>query len=256
MTAKLLTEKAISVINHYKNFTNGIAVCSVPYFNNKHTKIRAGLRVQLGKGSPEEILDEAEGVSILQKINLKALDSISLKKFLVENNIGIDCSGLAFHVLNAEMIGRGKGKLKLSFPNAHNPIAILRAKLRPIENTAVATLVHDKNSRIVDLRFIAPGDMISMMGGPDVNDRDHVLIVHEVDYKDEVVVSISYTHAMAWPTDGEYGHGVKQGVIRVSDLTKPITEQEWLEDGRHDDENYTLARAKKSKTEIRRLNWL
>jgi hypothetical protein len=256
MTAKLLSEKAFSVINHYKNFTTGFAVCSIPYFNNRRDRARAKLRAQAGKGSPQEILDEAESVATHQKINLKALDSLSLKKFLVDSNIGIDCSGLAYYILNAEMESRGKGRLKLSYPYQKGPIGFLRALLRPIENTDVATLAHDRNSRQIELKYIQPGDMITMVGGPDNNDRDHVLVVHEVDYKDDVVAGISYTHTVAWPTDGVYAHGVRQGTIRIIDIEKPITEQDWLEAEMTGSSNYTFTRATKSKTEIRRLNWL
>jgi hypothetical protein len=256
MTAKLLSEKAISVINEYKNFTAGFAVVSIPYYNNKHLRARASLRARAGKGSPKEIMDEAESTAVLQKINLKALDSISLKKFLVDNNIGIDCSGLVYYILNAEMEAKGKGRLALSYPYAKGFLGMLRAKFRPIENAGVATLAHEKNSRAVQLRYVQPGDIITMLGGPDNSDRDHVLVIHEVDYKDDVVVSIGYTHATAWPTDGEYGHGVRQGQIKITDVAKALTEQEWIEANMTGESNYTFTRAQKSKTELRRLNWL
>ena len=256
MSAKLLSEKAIAVIDHYKNFTTGIAVCNVPYYNNKRIKVRAGLRVQLGKGSPEEIMDEAVHFALSQKVNLNALDSISLKKFLVDNNLGIDCSGLAYYILNAELQSRGKGRLKLSHPYSKGFLGFLRSWLRPIENTDVATLGHVHNSRSIELKFIAPGDLVTMQGGPEGQDRDHVLIIHEVDYRDDAITEIHYTHTVAWPTDGEYGHGVRQGVIKITDLQKSITEQDWVENERTKEDNYTFTRAQKSTTEIRRLNWL
>ncbi len=255
MTAKLLSEKAISIISEYKNFTTGAAVCSIPYYNNRRVQARARLRAQIGKGSPKEILEEAESVAILQKTNVHALDSISLKKFLVDNNIGIDCSGLVYYILNEEMESRGKGKLKLNFPNSKG-IGKLRSFLRPVENADVATLAHDENSRVIELKFAEPGDMITMVGGPDNKDRDHVLVIHEVNYKDDVIVAISYTHTVAWPTDGEYGHGVRQGIIKITDLTKSIVEQNWSEADMTGADNYTFTRAQKSKTELRRLNWL
>jgi hypothetical protein len=256
MTAKLLSEKALAVINEYKNFHEGFAVSNIPYYNNKRAKVRAGLRVQLGKGSIEEIRDEAESVAAKHKINLKAVDSLTLKKFLVDNNIGIDCSGLAYYILNAELEAKDKGKIDLSYPYSKGLMGKLRSTFRKIENTDVATLAHESNTRPIELRYIQPGDLITMIGGPDANDRDHVLIVHEVDYKDDIVASISYTHTIAWPTDGEYGHGVRQGVISITNIEKPITEQDWTEADRQKDENYTLTRALKSKTEIRRLNRL
>ncbi len=248
MPTKLLSEKALSVIGQYMNFHIGGAVCSIPYYNNRHLRARAKLKVQIGKGSPENIQDEVENTALLQKINLKAIDSVSLKKFLVENNIGIDCSGLAYYILKSEY-----EHLKLSFPFQKGLLGKLRARFRPIENADVATLAHDKNSMTIDLKNISQGDMITMLGGLENKDRDHVLLIHKVDYTDSTPSTIYYTHTIAWPTDGEYGHGVRQGIIKITDLEKSLTEQEWIEVEKTAEENYTLLRALKSKTEIRRL---
>jgi hypothetical protein len=61
-------------------------------------------------------------------------------------------------------------------------------------------------------------------------------------------------HAIAWPTDGEYGHGIHDGKIEITDINKSILEQRWIENNVIENENYTLIRAQKSITEIRRLN--
>lgn len=258
MTAKLLSEKAIAVINEYRNFNTGFAVCNIPYYNNRHTRLRGALKAHVGKGSPQDIREELKNVAALQKINLKAIDSITLKKLLVDNNVGIDCSGLAYYILDAESRSKGKGSLSkhISFTNGFNFLRKIKNKLHPEKNTGVVTFASDKNSRPIELRYIQPGDMITMLGGPDNSDRDHVLIVHEVDYKDDVVVAVSYVHAVAWPTDGEYGHGVRQGQIRVTNVEKLMTEQDWIEADMTGEHNYTFTRAQKSKTELRRLNWL
>lgn len=258
MSAELLSDKAFSIISSYKNFNIGFATCTVPYYNNKHLRLRARLRAQAGKGSVPEIHDEAENIALIEKVNLKALDSLSLKKFLVDHNLGIDCSGLAFYILNAESEARGAGELTrhLSFPNSKGMMGAIRSKLRPIENTDVATLAHNDNSRIIPLKDVKPGDMITMVGGIEGKERDHILVVHEVNQKDGTLVGINYTHTVAWPTDGEYGHGIRSGLIRITDHQKPLTEQEWIEADKTGEENYTFTRAAKSKTEIRRLNWL
>ncbi len=258
MSAKLLSEKAISVINQYRNFSTGTAVCTIPYFNNRHTELRGGLKAQVGKGSPEDIMEEAKNAALIEKVKLEALDSVSLKKFLVDRNLGIDCSGLAYFILDAESESKGKGSLKksLSFPFAKSIFRKFRVHTQPEKNTDVATLAHDDNSRAIQLKYIQPGNMITLRGGPEERDRDHVLVVHEVNFRDDVPAEIGYTHAVAWPTDGEYGHGVRQGQIRITDLSKSITDQEWIEAGETGEANYTFTRALKSKTEIRRLNWL
>ena len=258
MSAKLLSEKALLVINQYKNFNVGAAVCSVPYYNNRKAQLRGGLKAQVGKGSPKDITEELETVARMQKINTQALDSITLKKILVDNNLGIDCSGFAYHVLNKECLARGKGEIKnfIFFDNATNFWRRFRAKTQPEKNIGAATFAHENNSRIVSLKDVQPGDFITMIGGPEGNNRDHIVVIHEVTFKDDAPVALSYTHSIAWPTDGEYGHGVRQGLIRIIDLDKPITNQEWIEENATGSENYTFSRALKSKTELRRLNSL
>ncbi len=251
MITKTLSDKALSVINEYRNFNIGDATCSIPYYNNKHLRLRATLRAQGGKGSPREILEEVEQVAAQQKINLKALDSASLKNLLVDTNIGIDCSGLAYYILSAE-----KGGLNLSFPFSKGILGKLRSTFRKIENAGVATFAHDANSSAVSLRNVEPSDIITMVGDPDERVRDHILTVHQVDLKDGVPTVIHYTHAMAWPSDGEYGHGVRQGIITLTNLDKPITEQEWIEADKTGSENYTFTRAQKSTTSLRRLRIL
>ena len=256
MSSKFLSEKAISVINRYKNFTVGSAVFSIPYYNNRHFGARARLLAQVGKGGPENILEEIENLAHREKVSIANADSVSMKKFLVDHDIGIDCSGFAYHILDAETRDRGKGTLEkhLAFPLCTGFMGILRAKLGPEKNTGVASLAHEQNSKIILLKDIMPGDMITMIGRT-TTQRDHILIIHQIDYRDFIPETIYYSHSIAWPTDGEYGHGVRQGIIKIADASKPLIEQEWIENEKIGTENYTLARALKSQTEIRRLHW-
>jgi hypothetical protein len=87
-----------------------------------------------------------------------------------------------------------------------------------------------------------------MMGGLDNNDRDHMLVIHQIEYQNFVPTEIHYSHVMAYPEDGIYGTGVKQGVIQILKPEAGLLEQKWSE-------NIIFARAQKSKTEIRRLKW-
>ena len=87
------------------------------------------------------------------------------------------------------------------------------------------------------------------------SERNHILVVHTVDYQNFVPTMIHYTHSIAWPDDGQYGHGVRQGTIEILEPTKGITDQKWTEKGKTGAENPTYLRAKISKTEIRKLGW-
>lgn len=257
MEIKRLSEKALSVFDSYMNFTLGNSICSIPYFNNKRTNRRAAFRVLIGKGSIKDIHDEIEQMVIIDKININNLSSESLKKYLVENNIGIDCSGFAYYILEAENESRGYGKLdkNLRFPLCKGFIGKIKCSMRPIENAGVQTFAHNDNSKSVLMKDILPGDMITIIGVGEDDDRDHILIVKEIEYSDGVPNVIRYIHTMHWPTDGEYGHGIKEGEIVVRNPNDNILDCIWREDDKDGVENYTYKKAKNSHTEIRRLKW-
>ena len=266
MNTKTLSPHALSVIEHYTHFKVGSATCSIPYFNNKTTKTRGGLRVRIGKGSPKEILEEVETILVKMHVDTNTLSAETLKKLLTDENIGIDCSGFAYYVLNAQLQEDGKGALDkhISFVNCHGILGKIRAKLRPVENCDVATLSHDRNSTVVPLKETQPGDIITMITPPSDsdtssstptqrNERDHILVIHQVEYQNFSAYKIHYTQAVAYPEDGVYGTGIKQGTIEIHDHTKPLTEALWTENGVQGSSNRILIRAQKMKTEVRRI---
>lgn len=262
MNTKTLSNRALSVIDQYLNFKVGAAICSVPYFNNKTVKMRGGLAVHGGKGSPKEIFEEVESLLVKAHAAPSSVTPDSLRKLLVDNNIGIDCSGFAYYVLNAESEETGKGTLDkhLSFVQATGFFRKILSSLRPVINTGVLTLASDKNSQILPLTEIKPGDIITMLGNINsqnsMDERDHILVIHQVEYQNFIPYNIHYSHAVAYPEDGVYGTGIKQGTIEISDIRKPITEQIWIEHGRQGEANRIFARAQTSTTELRRLKWL
>ena len=255
MTTKTLTKPALEIIDQYLHFKVGPATCSIPYFNNKTVRARAALRSLTGKGSPVEILEEIQGIIVKNHVDTNTLTDESLKKVLTDSNIGIDCSAFAYYILNSESTELKKQSLNksLHFPNAYGLFGKLICKLRPVTNCDVANFAHNVNSKIILLKEVKPGDTITMLGGPDVNDRNHILIIDKVDYQESTAgnapTKISYVHSIAYPEDGVYATGIKTGLITIIDLNKNITEQIWSE-------NQLLARAQKSQTELRRLNFL
>ena len=274
MNTKTLSQHALSVIDQYLHFKAGTAVCSVPYFNNKVTVKRGALRAYGGKGSPQDIFVEVQEIAIKKRISLSvvvgsstAFADESLKKVLVENNLGIDCSGFAYYILNAESQESGKGSLDrhLSFIKCVGMIAKIRCSLRPIENCDVATLANDTNSRVMSAKEIQPGDFISLLSTADAQaekghsqtaQRDHILVIHQVEYQNFIPTKIHYSHAIAYPEDGIYGSGIRQGLIEILDPEKDLLEQKWIEEGKEGSENRLFMRAKSSQTEVRRLKWM
>jgi hypothetical protein len=237
-----------NIINGYRN---------VPYFNNKTTGRRAALAVHIGKGSSKDIQTEINEIAVREKIDLKSLSDEQIKKLLVDHNIGIECSGFAYYVLSEESKLKGKGELKghFKFPFAHGVIGRLRSALRPVENIDVKTFAHDENSKVVEISDVKVGDIITMTKSEEQGVRDHILIVNKIDAENNLPKTLHYVHSVAWPTDGEYGSGLHEGKIEIVDLGKPIVDQDWIELGKTGEENYTHARARKSVTELRRLNW-
>ena len=128
--------------------------------------------------------------------------------------------------------------------------------MNPVKNIDVETFASDKNSYIVALKEIQPGDMITMTKSQEESSRNHILVIHQVEYQNFVPVKIHYSHSFAYPTDGVYGTGVKQGYIEIVRPDDNVVEQRWLENGKEGEDNRIFQRALKSKTELRRLRWL
>jgi hypothetical protein len=246
---KIVSTEAQAVIDAYTRLPIG-AGCSTPYYNNRRGKIRGGLNAAIGKGTPKEICDEVQILSLRRNISLRKTSSDDLKRFLVEEGIGIDCSGFAFHVLNAESKARGHGALFPHLVIKKNIIRRILSRLRPASNVGVGTLSMDENSTPIEYADVEAGDFFSIIGsGPD-HTYNHIMVVTKVNGN-----VISYSHSYAWPSDGKYGHGIKNGIITIIDPKKPITEQQWNESGETGQSNYTLQNALGArKVLIRRLN--
>ena len=243
MSVVSLSKSAEQVVHDFLNIEIGKTTFACPYFNNRRSKKRAGLRVLIGKGSPTDIAEEVELLGLREKTPIKKLQKKDLLAFLVDHNIGIDCSGFAFYVLAAEVkekTGKPLAK-KLRFPYAgflRKPLT----RLRPVENAGVKTLVHEKNAAPVKIADIAPGDLIYMLSGTSVGSPDHVLVVEKVWKDDGELQKVQYTHSLRWSTDAPTGHGVRRGTIEFDGKKKGLEHQTWKEQAKTGTENETLKR--------------
>jgi hypothetical protein len=231
MNTKTLTTEALSIINQYEHFRIGSGECVIPYFNNKIKRNRMGLRAFNGKGSPKEIYEEVSIMLVRDHVDKETISGDILKKTLVDHNIGIECSGFAYHILNAESRARGIGTLDkhIHFVNCKGIIGKIRCSLRPIENCDVLTFSAEKNSTEISIDKIQPGDIITMLGTGTAVDRNHVLIIDQVEYQNFSPTKIHYVHSIAYPTDGVYSTGIRRGTIDVTDLATSIVNQSWRE---------------------------
>lgn len=262
MNTRLISEQAIKGIRQYLHFRVEQAECNIPYFNNRRTGLRAALPVLVGKGSPKQIFEELEIIAAQEKVPLKSFTNETLKQFLMLHNIGIDCSGFAYFILNEESLARGKGSLDrhISFVYARGIVSKIAAHLNPVKNVDVRTLADNKNSTEIAIKDIQPGDMITMIGSSNTptegfTERDHILVIHQIEYQNFIPATLHYVNSIAWPSDGMEGHGVREGTIEIANPNLPISEQLWTEAGATGAAHYTHARAKVSTTQVRRLKY-
>jgi hypothetical protein len=248
MKTQSLTQNALRVIDHFNNLRIGQKQIRCPYMNNKNNRIRASLRVKCGKGSPKEIEEEAQIEALKKHVALEKKTTQEIRQFLIDNNIGVDCSGFAFYILQAQFGSACLSRLKR--PEA-SFVRQCIAKWRPVENTNVAVLAHEGNSvEVKTVSNIRPGDMIIIRSSNSKSaTRDHVLIVTHTTNS-----VVAYAHSLAWASDGQYGHGIKHGSITVTDPSANLLKQTWTENGKTGEQNESWRRASEATSfEIKRL---
>lgn len=271
---RMLSPRANQMIESYCNLPfPDIAGVRVPYFNNAKAGRRAELRALIGKGSPEEIVEEAQILSLQYNAGIfdktghccrhnqhtgETVTADDIRHFLVDHNLGIECSGFVTHVLDAHYLEtRGfKVSPKLHSASRANVLRYLITRLRPVENISVRTYADNRNSALV-LGSIQPfkyeniqsGDLVIMLATGPGKKRNHILLVTKVDER-----GLSYVHARAWSREGLYGHGVSRGEIIFSQPQESLLAQTWTEQGYSGRDNETYAEAQNASTvEIRRL---
>lgn len=257
MKTKSLTPQAQQVIKEFLHLPFKEQDINCPYFNNRRVGLRGALRVLVGKGSAKEIVEETVLVGLRDKVNTRKLSNEKLKKFMVDHNLGIDCSALAYYILDAQMKAMRKGSLRraIKLSRVRNPLRKLVALLQVIKNVNTATLASSANSKKISLKKVQPGDIIILMGYGKKKDRDHVMVVNEVEYEDNGLPTVvHYVHALRWNSDGKYDHGVRMGKIEIDNWGKTFLDQRWTEQGKGDEQNGTLQNARDAeRVEIRRL---
>ncbi len=257
MQIELLSQHAFRVMNGYVELPFPNKKVNCPYFNNKRHQIHGSLRVHIGKGSPDDIIEEAIIEALKRKINLNDLTEEETKKFLVDNNLGVDCSALVYHVLQQEVKNKKCHNLAncITFPDIKNPIRKLIARIRNVENTSVSVLAHGKNSQKININKIKPGDLIVMLETGHDHKMNHVMLIFKTETFDGQTKKIYYVHSFHWSSEGKYNHGVRKGTIEIIDDSEDLLNQKWTENEKENENNETYLHAKMAKKLcIKRLN--
>lgn len=121
-------------------------------------------RRKYGKSDPETLVKDTLEIA---KENNQKLDEMSIeeiRQFMVDNTLGVDCSGFAYHLLNLLLRTIGKESMEDNgFPKASKT------------NVQVLTS-NDFSVPIADLSQTQPGDLIKLNSDQDLL---HVLVVLE-----------------------------------------------------------------------------
>ena len=255
------------MISDYFNLPFDVGGVRCPYFNNARLRQRAQLSVLVGKGTPAEIADEARIVSRQYKKGIfdneghccvhshSPEEHIScIRRFLIDNNLGVDCSGLVAHVLTRHFLESKKIDLrkKMFIAAPRNFFRWLIGRLRPIEQMSVSVFASDANSSPLDkISELRAGDLIVMLKTGPRRNRNHMLLVTGTENG-----SIAYVHSRAWQSEGQYGHGVSGGVIKITSPGAGLLQQEWSENGCTGGANETLTEAGQAEVlQMRRLKF-
>jgi hypothetical protein len=263
-----LSPSALKTIHNYLNLPFvGVSGVRCPYFNNARLRQRGQLKVLVGKGTPEEIVEEAKIISIQYRANVFDKNGVfnahvehpaeheqaeCIRQFLVDNNLGVDCSGFITNVLQKHFYETKQIDLarKLFITPKKNFLRWIISRLRPVEQINVKVYADNKNTEVINnLKALQPGDLIVILKtGPNKN-HDHILLVEEIEGN-----IIKYVHARAWSSEGKYGHGIAHGTISIANPEKNLLEQVWEEKEKTNENNETYLEAKQGEIlEIRRI---
>lgn len=271
----MLSASAQKMIHDYLNLPfTGLAGIRAPYFNNARVGRRGELRALVGKGTPHEIVEEAKIASLQYHAGFfdksgncclhnehtgAEVTAEDIRRFLIEHNLGVECSGFVTHVLRAHFEEVKKIDIvhRLAICPTQKFWRRIICQLRPVENSNVQVYADDRNTDLVasdamgwNYSAIQPADLMILLNVAPHDNRNHVMLITDVTDK-----RLAYVHARAWASEGRFEHGVAEGEIRIVDANKGLLEQEWMELNKNGNENETWIEAKNAKVlEIRRIN--
>jgi len=224
--------------NEYVNFEIGgkkimmpYCIVDVPYDRAKHKMGRTDrFHNFAGKGTPEQIRKLTIKTAKTKKFNLEAASKQEIIQFMVDNGIGIDCSGFVYNILDAYI----RKVKKTSLANyvyrqsgLLGKVENLLLRKNRVRRISAATLTNELNTiKIEKVKDIQPGDIIRLTHSDWPG--KHIAIIVDRDNTD-------ITYAMA----SEYMkiRGAHFGTIRIKNNNKGLELQEWQE-ANYDGQNY------------------
>lgn len=211
-------------IDSYYELNLGAQKLACPYFRNAEKK--KDLRSLMGKGTPDEIETEAKIWEKAKKVDFKKMDATQIREFLIQRNIGIDCSGFVAHIIN---YWHKRAYSKPIWSKIYTPrkgvVNWIKYKLRPVEKIGADILTSNHNAYAIELNDVKPGDVVRLKWKK--KNSHHILFISEVE-KDESgnVSKLTYKHSTPYY---DKNNGVRTGEIQILDTKLPLQKQNWTE---------------------------
>lgn len=179
----------------------------LPYFANSKDNPNQRLAVQVGKGNWQQIKKYTAALAKKQKINLSKLNPQQLYNFQKKNHIGLDCSGLAYHLSD---------KLyQLKFKKTIRPHLIGTENKTGPRRISSNLLTSPKNAiPVKSFDQIQTGDLIRSDLG-----RHVLFVIKKINNK------IYYVHSSKKTKQRQ----VHQDIITIKSPPKPLNQQLWPE---------------------------
>lgn len=222
ISAIQLPPAAEQIIDAYLHLKLGNQTVRTPYFMNE--KGKRGTRAQVGKGTAQEIENAVRRVAQQHGFSLDHAQPEEIRQFMIQHEIGIDCSGFAAWILNELVKDRHYKPLWQCIDFGMHPVkAHIIKRLRAIENISVRTLTDPANSiPITDLKKARVGDMIRTRNG------HHILLIREIGYTQAQQPSY-FRYINSTEYDGTR-YGIRGGVINIINPNGTLLDQQWIDD--------------------------
>ncbi|MCX8035430.1 MAG: hypothetical protein N3A71_04140 [Candidatus Dojkabacteria bacterium] len=222
MKNSIAPKEVLDVIEKYKTLRYKEFVTAVPYYRNKPFSFFTP-PAEAGKGSPDEIqryIDEIIARSPqAQKINSNEM----FRSVLISFQIGVDCSGFVYHVLDAWAKVKHKKPLSYFLPK-ESPIffrKFLSRIFKPQSSMSADDFTSEPFARqIKGTLNIRAGDLIRTKNG------DHVLIIISTE-----IVGDNYEIVAYQSSDSHIPHGLVKTLIHTPCEYLDISAGYWTDIG-------------------------
>lgn len=164
-------------------------------------------RRKYGKFNPYKLARDTKQIALEQRVNLENLSAKEIRQFMIKNQLGVDCSGFAYQMLNFLL-----NKLKLG--------NMIKNGFPKPSSTNVRILASNKFTvPIKKVSDTMAGDLVTFNRG--AAKLAHVLLI--LDHSGQ---EITYAHSTGAAKDS----GVQMGKIKITNPQQSLKYQQWNDD--------------------------